>query len=170
MEKQVFIMIQRIQSLYLLITALLLVLLFFIPVFRIEVAAQEPETLKLMPFGVYGVMSQGSELLARTPYMGTLLVIALALTVVVLFLYRHRWAQIRLSLALIVLLAGLQAYFVYYLFKAHELVGGAGEIPLLPVRYTVADVIPVVGIILVYLAFRGIVKDETLIKSLDRIR
>lgn len=163
-------MIQRIQSLYLLATALLLALLFFIPVFRIEVVSREPEVVKLLPFGVFSESSGGRELLARTPYMGVLLVIALALTLVVLFLYRHRWAQIRLSLALIVLLAGLQVYFGYYLYKAHELIGGAPEIPMLPVRYSVADVIPVVCIILVYLAFRGIVRDETLIKSLNRIR
>jgi len=83
--------------------------------------------------------------------------------IVAIFLYKNRRMQLRLCYAM---LAGFVVIYLFYFifnmqnFSFAELFGH--------VRYTV--VFPFISIILVYLAIRGIKKDEKLVRSLDRLR
>lgn len=70
--------------------------------------------------------------------------------------------QVRICFALIVMLLGVQAFFVYYIMKMNT------DMSL--ISYKITDVFPIVSAILIYLAFRGVIRDEMLIKSLNRIR
>lgn len=169
-------MIQRIQTVYLLIVAVLLAIMLSRPVFTVDIVSpvQGTETIKMMPFGIKSVSSEAEIYVTRTSYVGAMIVLCLLLTAVIIFLYRFRWVQMRLCVILIVLLFGLQVFTGYYLYKAYEFVAGVRALPTgqstLPVSYSVTDVFPVVCAILVYLALRGILKDELLVKSLNRIR
>ena len=95
-------------------------------------------------------------------YIGFASVIAVT-AVITSFLYKNRRIQIRLCYGMLVSLVLI--YLLYFIFNKQnfsfsELFGH--------VRYTF--VFPFISIILVYLAIRGIKKDEKLIRSLDRLR
>jgi len=83
--------------------------------------------------------------------------------IVTIFFYKNRRMQLRLCYAM---LAGFVAiYLTYFIFNMQnfslaELFGH--------VRYIF--IFPFISIILVYLAIRGIKKDEKLVRSLDRLR
>jgi len=85
------------------------------------------------------------------------------IAVVTIFLYKNRSMQIKLCYGMLALLVLI--YIFYFIFNRQnfsftELFGH--------VRYTF--VFPFISIIFVYLAIRGIRKDEKLVRSLDRLR
>ena len=81
-----------------------------------------------------------------------------------IFLYRNRNLQMRIAVYLIFLYAGMVAMMFYYLAVAKNQLDGA--IVLHQWRF----VVPPICMILLYLAFRRIRRDELLVKAYDRIR
>ncbi len=156
-------MIQRIQTLYLFLTFLMLLTLFFAPLANFVGGAE------LYTLTIWGFEASGASSIEPIPtrHMGILAVIATALPLVTIFLYRFRWIQLRLCIVQMVLLVGLQAYFCLYLFGMLSVVN---QLEVASTSYQLTDVIPLVGLVLTWLAFRGVVRDNNLIKSLNRIR
>jgi drug/metabolite transporter (DMT)-like permease len=152
-------MIQRIQSLWLLASAVCLSLMLFLPL--AEIRTDEGT--------VYLAMSNGLRLVEGEMAMPTWPVFILVLVTALLlflniFLYRKRKLQIRFCVYGIILafgMIGLMYYFWVVIFRQLEVDSYYLRIPL---------ILPVVSIILTYLAFRGIRKDEILVRSLDKIR
>lgn len=152
-------MIQRIQSLYLLIAAALMSLTLFMPIATFVV---DGNTYELSAFA----LSCG-EVSESTLWMGVMLVMATLLPLVVIFLFKRRTLQVRLCAVEIVLLLGsLVMIGLYYwltsrLFEnfvvEHRQFGWGAPMPL-------------VSLVLTALASRAIFKDEVLVRSLDRIR
>ena len=102
-------MIQRIQTLYLLIIAALMAVTLFSGLAWFAGDAGE--------FGLYafGLKTAEGELVQSTVYMGVLLALACALPLVTIFLFRRRLLQIRLCVVEMVLLLGsLVMEGVYY--------------------------------------------------------
>ena len=93
-----------------------------------------------------------------------LLISILAINFVNIFLYRNRILQMRLCVFNIILLFGLVG-MIYFLAKItlHQN-QGQESVFLWPIM------IPFISIVLTYLAFKGIQKDEKLVRSYDRIR
>ena len=93
-------MIQRIQTLYLLIIAALMAVTLFSGLAWFAGDAGE--------FGLYafGLKTAEGELVQSTVYMGVLLALACALPLVTVFLFRRRLLQIRLCVVEMVLLLG----------------------------------------------------------------
>ena len=146
-------MIQRIQTLFLLAASALLAAMLFIPVVEIRIHTGEVYTGLLR-----GMQSESGEYLVST-WPPFILVVFLNI-----FFYKNRKLQIRICVYAIILefgQIGLMYYFWVVLF--HKL-GEAEYLFRIPVLF------PVLAIILTYLAFRGIRKDEILIRSIDRIR
>ncbi|MFI3267256.1 MAG: DUF4293 domain-containing protein [Rikenellaceae bacterium] len=153
-------MIQRIQSLFFLIVTVLMTLTLCLNLAEIALPS---ETVALKPFGLKSIAADGVEsLIASTPQMGVLTLICAVLSFFTIFLYRKRMVQVRLCFALIIMLLGTQGFFVYYIMKMHT--------DLSQISYSFTDVLPLVSAILIYLAFRGVIRDEMLIRSLNRIR
>ena len=96
-------MIQRIQTLYLLIVTALMAVTLFAPLAWFAGDAGE--------FGLYAFALKTAEGEAVQPavYMGTVLALACALPLVTIFLFRRRLLQIRLCVVEIVLLLGCVA-------------------------------------------------------------
>ncbi len=162
-------MIQRIQTIYLFVLTALIAAMLFTPLARFLGGTEE---FRLMAFGVKSLGEPAgsgavSPYVASTVYMGVLLVLAAVLPLVNIFLYKRRWLQMRLCVVEIVLLVGVQIFVCYYIFRAWRSVAG---FEIHSVSYTLVDVFPLIGIVLAYMAMRGIIHDETLVKSLDRIR
>lgn len=78
------------------------------------------------------------------------------------FLYKKRFLQLRLCLVNIILMLGI---IILVSVQAYNITKPDGEWHL-----NLAFAFPIIGIILTWLALRGIVKDIALLKSYDRIR
>ena len=153
-------MIQRIQSLFLLCTAIVTGLLFFMPVASIVV----PNNFTYA-FYTTKVVQAGSPCVFITWNWMSLILNALITTLAVVTIFIHHkksktvkptlFLQLRLCIVNIVLQLGLIVLM------------------WLQVRQWFADIsfiFPLIGVIFTWLAIRGIVKDITLLKSFDRIR
>jgi hypothetical protein len=89
----------------------------------------------------------------RLQWIDALQVVSAALSAYTIFQYRRRPLQARLCLA------GLMVIFAWYIALA-ALEGRVGTV----------EALPMVNAILIFLARKGIIDDEKLVKSIDRIR
>ncbi len=147
-------MIQRIQTLYIFISAVLIGLLFSLPF------AEIAHNNQLFLFDVRGIVRNDNIEQSGLP-IAIFIGIILLIHIVAIFLYKKRIRQIRLLVFAILLMLGLFGmfyFFTYYSFSAAE------------INFKVSVVFPLVAIILDYLAIRSIGKDEALVRSIDRIR
>ncbi|MBR5133526.1 MAG: DUF4293 domain-containing protein [Alistipes sp.] len=152
-------MIQRIQTLYLLVVALLMSLTLFMPIASFSVGG---ETYELTAFTLRcGEASQ------TTVWMGIMLSLAAALPLVNIFLFKRRVLQIRLCAVEIVLLIGSLVMIGLYYWLTSRIFEG---LTIEHRQFGWAAPMPLVSLILAYLASRAIFKDEMLVRSLDRIR
>jgi hypothetical protein len=147
-------MIQRIQSLYLLLAAGAAVGTWFLDIFKATLSDDPvPKYFNAQSnFGVFVV------------YM---LIVALA--VFSIFLFKNRKLQLKLTVLNIFLAIGATA--LQYL-KVQDFVNSlqAGGKVISSSTYLPGAFLPVLIIIFLFMATRGIYKDEKLIKSLDRLR
>lgn len=155
-------MIQRIQTLYLLLIFIGMLLLYFFPIATFIGGNEE------FQIALWGIRSTADDTqVVGTIHMGILWLLATLLPLVNVFLYKRRWLQLRLCVVEIVLLLGMQIYIGFYIFSSRSVIS---DFEVNSMKYSLVDVIPIIGIILTILAFRGIVRDQALIKSLNRIR
>ncbi len=151
-------MIQRIQSLYILLaTGLTTATAFLSPM----LFSRTGEVFKLGFMGVFN--TAGGDSVYSTVPLTLLLLISAGISLVSFFLFKNRVLQMRLSVFSLVLMLGYYPMMFYYkmlINKELETIATFG----FPV------VFPVVGAILSFLAIRAIGKDEALVRSLDRIR
>ena len=94
--------------------------------------------------------------------------IAALLPLVTIFIYKNRLTQIRLCVSELVLLVGSIAFVALYCYRLCDVL--KEMFPELNFTLGFAALMPVVSIVPVVLAIRGIAKDEALVRSLDRIR
>ena len=154
-------MIQRIQSLYFLLAILFQVLFFTGPV--ASFTSDFPVEYRMEVKGLFVVTDEG---LLR--HEGSIPLYVLAGLVIPLLLlgllsYKKRKLQMRIAIFALLLLLGLSALTIYYLLYFR------GKFSIQPV-YEFRIVLPVVSAILTYLGYRGVLKDELLISSYDRLR
>ena len=155
-------MIQRIQTLYLLLAAVLMSLTLFLPLATIWQGGNEIIIKAWFADGTVGFK-------APLPlYLGIILSVATALPFVTIFLYKKRMTQIRLCVSEIVLLLGSAAFIALYCYRMCDVL--AELMQELNFMLGFAALMPVVAIIPMVLAIRGIAKDEALVRSFDRIR
>ena len=154
-------MIQRIQSLYLLIAAALMAVMLFVPL-AVFYAGQEQIVL-----GAFALRDGEGAVVLSAVYLGVLLAAVALLPLVTILLFRRRMTQIRLCIVEIVLLVGSLVMMGVYGYLAMQTVE---SLTLAASNFRFVVVFPLVAIIFVVLAARAIFKDELLVRSLDRIR
>ncbi|WP_462318374.1 DUF4293 domain-containing protein [Marinilabilia sp.] len=155
-------MIQRIQSIFLLVAAILTGSLFFLSM--AEMANME-ELYELTWRGIYEVEAEGAIQLVMPGWaLSILTVLTTAVSLVTIFLFKKRLIQIRLCALNLGLLLGLSG-MIYYMGKT-----GAKELGATELSFNWPLVLPLVAMVFVYLALRAIGKDEALIRSMNRIR
>ncbi|MCU4157993.1 DUF4293 domain-containing protein [Carboxylicivirga sp. A043] len=150
-------MIQRIQTLYLLLSGLLMASLFFIPLAQIETDTQE-----VFQFIYRGLTNAERETVTPTLALSILLTVATLVSFISIFMFKKRTLQIRLCGINLALLLGSTG-MIYYL-GSHL----ADETAV--VNYSITTAFPIIALILTFLALRAIGKDIALLKSMDRIR
>lgn len=147
-------MIQRIQTLYLLISIIILGLLFILPF--AEIAAGNDIYL----FNYKGILLDGV-LKENGIAISIFISLIIGIHVYVISNYKKRIRQMRLLVFTIILLIGLFGLFFFFTSYSFENA---------QISYKISMSFPLIAIILDYLAIRGIGKDEALIRSIDRIR
>jgi hypothetical protein len=115
-------------------------------------------------FDVFGLTacSPGAEFVYPVWGLFALTAIIALLSVVTIFLYKKRILQIRICVFNGILLIGFYGFFAFlvYMMKQNGLSAGV-KIPLS---------FPLISLILDYLAIRNIGADETLVRSMERLR
>jgi len=147
-------MIQRIQTIFILVAGMLITALYFLPF--ADISANGVIHL----FNAKGISSPDTLVFNGLPIMG-LIGLIVVLHVVIIFLYKKRIRQIRFLAFTIILLLGLFGIFFYFSYAGFK---DAKIVFKIPVAF------PIVAVILDYLAIRSIGKDEALVRSMDRIR
>ncbi len=147
-------MIQRIQTLYLLVAEVITVILFFSKLASFLTTDGQELILKYN-----GLFQVGNGLLEKMVSTWPLAVILIATAVVgflVIFLYRRRMFQIRICFFAMFLNFGILILMGYYIYSI-AVVGNS------TMALSVVDAFPLFSIVLYYLAYRGIAKDEAMV-------
>ena len=154
-------MIQRIQTVYLAISALLSGLLL-----NGNIARMIADDGRLYELTFRGIIDAGSVppvLTEKSLPLSILLIVLPVLFFVAIFLFKNRKLQIRITVLSTLLFAGALLLMLYYVFYAGKSLGAN-------LVFSIKIIFPVIGLITGYLAFRSILRDELLVKSYDRIR
>lgn len=151
-------MIQRIQSVYLIIVAGLMLAMLFLPLGYVVV------DLNIQVFNVFGIFSMTEPKVQVTPWALYLLPICSAvLSLITIIFYKRRKLQVNMCYLIIFSLLLFYVFLFMYTYVP-------GERYATNIEFVVATAFPLVSIILEGLAIRGIKKDDKLVRSLDRIR
>jgi len=113
-------MIQRIQTIYIFIAAVLVALLLQLDFAELAVEGQ------LYVFNAKGIISDGQILFDGLPVMGFIGLITL-LHLIIIFLYKKRIRQIRFLSFTILLLLGLVGVMFYFLYAAFDSAQNSGR-------------------------------------------
>lgn len=153
-------MLQRIQTVYLLIIVALTVALLFLPLAVLQSGDQ------LFTFDASGLstMTEQPELIYPTWGLFALVVIVSLLAFVTIFLFKNRILQIRLCIFNAILMFGIYGLFAFFTWIMK------GQLETASMSFKFALSFPLVSLILDYLAIRNIGADEALVRSLDRLR
>ena len=152
-------MIQRIQTIYLVLATLILGLTFAFP-FATYTLGQEN-----VIFNAYGVSENAGEVSTFFPYYITI-ALSMGLALFSILQDEKRKVQIKVG-RFIYLLLSVTIAFVFIDFYSLK---GQFKIDSTAVSYGVSMFLPVAALPILFMANRNIRKDEDLIKSLDRLR
>lgn len=142
-------MIQRIQSIWLFLAALVMAGIFYFPLYKFS-----------------GVPTTAG-LTIGTDFFGIILaVLSMVLSVFTLIRFKNRKSQIGLCWLNILVTLGLQ-FWLFYGINRHL---ATPAYSALNGYYWIGIFLPLVTLVFLFLAKAGIKKDEKLVKSLDRLR
>jgi len=154
-------MIQRIQSLYLLLTTLIAVLFLSGEIVRFSDGINEL-FINIQGLGKLAGNS-GTEIIEKHMHFTILLLLPPVLSLVTIMFYKNRKLQMKMTLILILLILIEIIAVVHYSMHIINTMG----VVLIP---GLKLIIPVLMLIMAILAYRGMKKDENLIRSYDRLR
>ena len=155
-------MIQRIQSLYLTLVILLTLFLFRGNVFNF--AGESGEVIKLLLTGV--LMDNEGRLFAQVSNLWLLTVILVVIpfmSLITILMFRNRKIQLLFAILVVMMSSGLIIALFYYAYSVMD----NYKMVIIP---GFKMVIPLIILIFSILAYRGILKDDRLVKSYDRLR
>ncbi len=154
-------MIQRIQTLHLLAVAAIMSLTLFMP---LAWFAGPEQMYTLHAFSLV----DGAGVAEPAPlYLGILLALATALPLVNIFLFRNRMLQVRLCVVEAILLVGAMILNGLYYYRFGEVLAGMGCVSE---GVKGPALLPLFALVFTWLAGRAIMKDEIMVRAIDRIR
>ncbi|HHT53054.1 MAG: DUF4293 domain-containing protein [Bacteroidales bacterium] len=156
-------MIQRIQSIYLLVAGIVTIVLLFIP---IGTLTSELGFYTYTPFTVHVINTD--LVVAKTFFVAILLLLSSIISFVTIFLYKKRKLQVRLInfnmlIVLATLLTMLYIYPKFVFTKIQDLNNTVLE-------YNYVILIIALTAMGLYMAKKAIIKDEALVRSSERLR
>ena len=162
-------MIQRRQTIFMLLSVIITALLFFTPLMSFNANDE------VMRFTIFGIKNPIETMSFSATYTWPLVVLTILMTVaplVTIFLYKKRELQVRLCrLNMLVNIIFIGLVFIYYESDVMSVIFAVeNDIYTLDVAYFIGMAFPLVNLVLGILAIRGIKKDIELLKSVDRLR
>ncbi|HNY63737.1 MAG TPA: DUF4293 domain-containing protein [Bacteroidales bacterium] len=156
-------MIQRIQSIYLLVAGLVTIVLLFIP---IGTLTSELGFYTYTPFTVHVINTD--LVVAKTYFVAILLSLSSIISFVTIFLYKKRKLQVRLiNFNMLVILATLLTMlYIYPKFVFSKI----SELNNTVLDYNYVILIIALTAMGFYMAKKAILKDEALVRSSERLR
>lgn len=145
-------MIQRKQTVFLLLAMVAMVLTFFFPILGVDGAAGQEDLL-------FNLSATGQSLSGNIGLFIAML-IAFLVDGVAIFAYKQRKKQMKL------IWGGLALLLVWYVLLAVSIDWSNVRL----YHWHVSAVLPVVAVILNLMAYQGVKHDEDLVRSMDRIR
>lgn len=156
-------MIQRIQSLYLLLASFSLLSMLLLPLGAIH--SQQGSTIIYKTIGFF---NPDNDCVFSLTYMNFIIIITAVWIFAIVFYFKKRKIQMRLSMIAIFYNLCILTFALYFWFKMvssiHSQTANVSSM-IYPSMF-----FPLVSIIFLILSYRKIKKDEALIQSLDRIR
>ena len=152
-------MIQRIQSVYLLLVTILLVVAICLPVGQ-YIGTDGVTAHIFKPLGI--TLADGT--FRSTWGLFGILLLSAIIAFCTIFLFRNRMLQVRMTIFSSLLLIGYYIAFFVFMFMLKS------DLEAMTFQLGWALCLPVVCIILNYLAFRAIYRDELMVKAADRLR
>ncbi|MEI6851568.1 MAG: DUF4293 domain-containing protein [Bacteroidota bacterium] len=149
-------MIQRIQSLYLLLVIIAYTLLFFFPIATYTAMSSDNLTEITTRFSLLGITNANSN--STIPLMVAVVLLAIAVLVTI-FLYKKRLLQIKITAIVLLAHMGLVVALFY----------SGGKIGANP-AYDAGMYIALIPLVFLVLANRAIRRDEKMVRSTDRLR
>jgi len=161
-------MIQRIQTVYLALVAVLSILGLCLPLAEYFVGSTQVASFNSFTYhAAEGYDTFGAFSMAPLAFC-ILLSIVILLTFLSIMLFRFRMRQLRLTIFSTLMLIGYVGFYAFLVWKFQlQLAEINAEVQY---HLCFAAVLPVVSIILNCLAIHAIRKDEALVRSLDRLR
>lgn len=154
-------MIQRVQTIYLLLIVALLSAMFFLP---LAVLQSADAIYSFDVSGMHDVKIQSlPELIYPTWALFALTAVMVVVAFMTIFMYKNRVLQIRLSVFNAILMICFYALFAFFIWTIKDTVAVT-----LHVKFALS--FPLVSLIFDYLAIRNIGADEVLVRSLNRLR
>ncbi|MFI3304415.1 MAG: DUF4293 domain-containing protein [Rikenellaceae bacterium] len=156
-------MIQRVQTIYLILAVVAAALTLFMPLAFFSISTGE--LFDLYASGLHS--SADGEMLQNSIFMFVLGVIITVVPLVTIFLFKNRMLQIRACVIEVVLLFGFYIMLGTYYYLCCRVFGQIG-VELKGVHVAIAA--PLVAMLMTFLAAKSIFSDELLVRSTDRIR
>ena len=155
-------MIQRIQTVYLLVIVILSGFVIFSPL--ADLVNNVDNLNYLIDFkGISLIQNTGNIVESRIWALTSVSMVVPILALIAIFSYKNRIKQIRLTVINMLFMLCFYVFLVLFIWPACSRLHADWHL-------RVVSVFPLVNLILSYLAIGAIGKDEKLIKSLDRLR
>ena len=155
-------MIQRIQSLYLLLTSLSSLLFLKGSILKFF---NTPETLLMLNFSGLWQLTEGENLvlIRNQILLPVIITVTILLPLINIFFFKNRKLQLKLIMIIIITGALLTALIVYLTIS----ISVTYDVHL---HLVIRMFLPLIILLFSLLAYRGIKKDENLVRSYDRLR
>lgn len=162
-------MIQRIQSVFLLLVVICQGLLFAT---ALATFSTYETSFNLSLMGFYKLSSAGHEMLQNSYALMAVNIVVIIFTSIIIFSFKNRKKQIKLAAFNILLLCGFIVLMFYSYDNAKSFLDRSfnNQGAELSTTYGIGMILPLLSLVFNFLAIKGIRKDEELIKSADRIR
>lgn len=164
-------MIQRKQTLFMLITAILCSLQLFFPL--ADITSTTPQDAIAVgnvadggQYTVWGINYDNGQSLPIV-YHGVLVILAVLMPVVTIFLYKRRRLQLSLCFLEGILVVGLLIFEGIGMYKLNAALALA---PHYLIDHSLVLVAPLFAVATTFMAYKGVLRDILLLSSSDRIR
>lgn len=151
-------MIQRIQTLFLLVVAVLSGLMLTGDLISLTAGDTTVFSLSFMGLG-----EQGGDIIQRLWPMTVILALVPLLAFIAIFLYKNRPLQMRFAMLVLLLSLGTLILGAFYILMFDRKID-------ITVVWRAKALFPLISAILAWLAHRAILKDEVKVRSYDRLR
>ena len=162
-------MIQRVQSLYLLIVFILCVVSLFTTIGMFTAGGET--VAEFTNFSFYTMAEPYTRIQSAGPWaLAVIQIVVAALAVFTILKFNKRVLQMRLTVFNIILLVGYILVYAFYVWVYQQKLNQVENTLEVMYQLRLSALYPLISIILCILAFRGVRRDEKLVRSLDRLR